>query len=85
MLSSVVASAKYVMAVSLLGSRPFATSAWLTAAGKRKSIGFGRSALFCPVDGSDATYRSSSGFTSSTLNVPTMKNVKSAALLKALT
>jgi hypothetical protein len=35
-----------------------------------------------PVEGSEPTYRPSSGVTSSILNAPTMKNVKSAALAK---
>ena len=38
--------------------------------------------VFSFFDGSDPTYCASSGSASSTLNAPTMKNVKSAAFAK---
>ena len=79
--SSSPVSAKKVMTVWLRGSCPFVTFSRTTSVGNcsRISPNF---ASRVPRDGSEPRYVASSGVISSTLNAPTKKNVKSAALAK---
>ena len=70
------------MTVWLRGSRPFSTVTRSIVAGKRDAEILDVRPCAAPVDGSEPTYRASSGSASSTLNAPTMKNVKSAAFAK---